>query len=186
VRPGWVCARLSFLLPRAASRSSAPRRSARTLLLAATAPTALWRLQDFATSTKLPCSPCDVTVVKQRSKPGREWKRGKGRGGRRGRGRGRSAPGAARGRTQKPSLRRRACPAAKLPPKFGVHRNANRAAFLPAGEWGAGGGGGPFLPSGSPRIWGVEWRWLCRGQLGERAGHTQSRETAWRGNSGAQ
>lgn len=100
--------------------------------------------------TKLPCSPCDVTVVKQRSKPGREWER-EGGGGRRGRGRGRRAPGSGEGQSPKaiPEAPRRH--RAVLPPKPGFHRNANRpeSAFLPAGEEGCRGACRPRVgPSG--------------------------------------
>lgn len=65
--------------------------------------------------TELPCSPCDVTVVKQRSKPGREWEREGGGAGSGGGGAGAERRGAARGRAQKPSRRRRACPKRSCP-----------------------------------------------------------------------
>lgn len=88
--------------------------------------------------TKLPCSPCDVTVVKQRSKRGREWERAGGGAGAGGGGAGSERRGAERGRARKPSRRRRACPAAESPPKPGFHRNANRSRppFSPPGKRG--------------------------------------------------
>lgn len=137
--------------------------------------------------TKLPCSPCDVTVVKQRSKPGREWEREGGRAGAGGGGAGSERRGAERGRAQKPSRRRRACPAAELPPKPGFHRNANRPRLPFSPPWKRG-AVVSAVPEWVPRDLGVGGGGSAGGTtgVGGRAGHPQPGETAWRGDSGAQ
>lgn len=105
--------------------------------------------------TKLPCSPCDVTVVKQRSKPGREWEREGGGPGAGGGGAGAERRGAARGRAQKPSRRRRACTARCCPRSrvFIEMQTVLRLPLSPPGKRGAGAGVGgvSVLPEWVPQ-----------------------------------
>lgn len=92
--------------------------------------------------TKLPCSPCDVTVVQQRSKPGREWEGGAGAGSGGG-GAGAERQGAARGRAPQ-----RSCPRS---PVF-IEMQITRGSLPPRRRRGV--QGGLFSRSGSPGIWG--------------------------------
>lgn len=111
---------------------------------------------------------------------------GGGRAGAGGGGAGSERRGAERGRAQKPSRRRRACPAAELPRSLVfIEMQIARGCLSP--RRGRGVQGCPPSPSGSPGIRGGGWRWLCRGDKwgGGRPGHTQPGETAWRGHSGA-
>lgn len=116
--------------------------------------------------TKLPCSPCDVTVVQQRSKPGGEWE-GAGSGGG---GAGAERRGAARGRAPRWSGPRS--------PVFIEMQIAPRQPFSPRWKKGA---GGAVLLEWVPGIWG--WGGgACRGgQLGGRAATRSWGETIWRG-----
>lgn len=109
--------------------------------------------------TKLPCSPCDVTVVQQRSKPGGEWE-GAGSGGG---GAGAERRGAARGRAPRWSGPRS--------PVFIEMQIAPRQPFSPRWKRGAA-GGGCSLGMG-PRYLGLGWRCLQRGTTRRAGGHTQ-------------